>query len=177
MNLAFGLADIKIDGNSVGAQGDAAVFSAEPIYVDVESYEAGIYDKYLEKWEVKLKVVFEEESYEKLKMAMPVLVETETIDGSGVAGLKDGGAHQRVRNKAKAVTVHPRGVSGKANDVTIHLGYPTGVFERSYGKELSKYEVEFIAFPRFADSTKSGSYFLIGEDPLDMSDTDDYTEA
>jgi hypothetical protein len=161
MELGFGLADILVDGEDIGSQGDAAVLGIEPIYIDVESYENGLWDKYLEKWEVKLKVVLEDTSFDKLKLALPAL------DDEGVVnGLQDGGAHQLVRSKAKKVTIHPRakGVD-KSTDVTIYMAYPTGVFERTYGKETTKYEVEFMAFPKTANSKDPGNYFLIGTPP------------
>jgi hypothetical protein len=167
INLGFGLADIKVGGVDIGSQGDSAEFSAEPVYLDIESYENGLYDRYLEKWNVKLKVVMEEESYEKLQMALPVLEQVEVGNPLELVGLKDGGAHQRVRSKAKEVSVHPRGNGTDASyDITIYMAYPTGVFKRTYGKELTKYEIEFTAFPKTGQSKNSGNYFLIGEDPL-----------
>jgi hypothetical protein len=163
INLGFGLADILVNNVDIGSQGDKAVFSAEPVYLDVESYENGLWDKYLEKWNVKLKVVLEEESYEKLKLALPVLEEVKSADGLTTIGLQDGGAHQLVRSKAQTITVHPRGNgTDKTYDVTIHKAYPTGVLERTYGKEVSKYEIEFMAFPKTGNSKDPGNYFLIG---------------
>ena len=162
IKLGFGLADILVGNVDIGAQGDAAEFSAEPVYLDVESYENGLWDKYLEKWSVKLKVVLEEESYEKLQMALPTL---ETIDNAGtIKGLQDGGAHQLVRSKAKTVTIHPRGNgTDKSFDITIHKAFPVGTFTRKYGKEVSKYEVEFMGFPKTGNSKDPGNYFLIGQ--------------
>lgn len=162
MELGFGLADILVDNIDIGSQGDAAVLSIEPIYLDVESYENGLWDKYLEKWEVKLKVVLEDTAFDKLKIALPAL-----DDQGVVGGLQDGGAHQLVRSKAKKVTIHPRGKGADTStDVTIHMAYPTGVFERTFGKETTKYEVEFMGFPKTANSKDPGNYFLIGTPPI-----------
>jgi hypothetical protein len=164
IKIPFGLADIKIDGKDIGLQADVATFTAEPKYIDIESYElGGVYDKYLEGWIVKLKVVFEEESYEKLKMALPVLEEV-TV-GIEKIGLKDGRLHQRIRDKAKEIKIHPRGVGNdKQFDVTIFKAYPVGQWERKYGKEKVKFEVEFEVLPNTGDSSKGGNFFLIGED-------------
>jgi hypothetical protein len=162
MELGFGLADILVDSEDIGSQGDKAVLTIEPKYLDVESYENGLWDKYLEKWEVKLKVVLEDTSYDKLKIALPALEEWD--DMGTIKGLRDGGAHQLVRNKAKKVTIHPRGKgSDTSTDVTIYMAYPVGVLEQTFGKETSKYEVEFVAFPRTANSKDPGNYFLIGD--------------
>ncbi|WP_286231317.1 hypothetical protein [Neobacillus mesonae] len=165
INVPFGMADITVEGESIGLQADAATFTAEPKYVDIETYELGLYDKYLEGWDVKVKVVFQEESYEKLKIALPVLEEVTT--GSEKIGLKDGRLHQRVRDKGKEIKIHPRDAGlSKEFDVTIFKAYPVGVFERKYGKETSKFEVEFVGLPMTGDSTKGGNFFLIGEDSV-----------
>jgi hypothetical protein len=164
MELLFGLADILVDGVDIGSQGDASVLSIEPVYLDVESYENGLWDKYLEKWNVKLKVVLEDTSYEKLQIALPALEEWD--DQGTIRGLRDGGTHQLVRSKAKKVTIHPRGKGADTTtDVTIYMAYPIGVLEQTYGKEVSKYEVEFMAFPKTANSKDPGNYFLIGTPP------------
>jgi hypothetical protein len=165
MELGFGLADIIVDSVDIGSQGDKAVLSIEPNYLDVESYENGLWDKYLEKWTVKLKVVLEDTSFDKLKVALPALDEVKDAQ-SAVIGLQDGGAHQLVRAKAKQLTIHPRAKgTDKSTDVTIYLAYPTGVLERTYGKEVTKYEVEFMAFPKTSNSKDPGNYFLIGTPP------------
>jgi hypothetical protein len=161
MELGFGLADILVGGEDIGSQGDAAVLSIEPVYLDVESYEAGLVDLYLEKWNVKLKVVMEDTSYEKLQIALPALEEWD--DQGVIRGLRDSGAHQLVSSKAKEITIHPRAKgTDKSTDVTIYKAYPTGVLERTYGKEVTKFEVEFMAFPKTSNSKDPGNYFLIG---------------
>lgn len=53
IKVGFGLADITIDGVDVGLQGDGATFTAEPKYIDVETYEMGLYDLYLDGWDGK----------------------------------------------------------------------------------------------------------------------------
>lgn len=172
--IGFGLADIKVDGVDVGAQADAAELSIEPIYIDVETYESGIWDKYVDRYDVKLKVVFEAQSYDKIQLAFPLLQEVEGMTAGTVSGMKDSGAQKRVRSLAKPVTIHPRekAPSDKEYDVTLYLAYPIGVYTRTYAKEVAKYEVEFIAFPRFSDSTKAGNYVLFGTDELDMEEAE-----
>lgn len=44
IKVGFGLADITVDGKDIGLQGDAAEFTAEPNYLEVETYELGLYD-------------------------------------------------------------------------------------------------------------------------------------
>lgn len=161
IKVGFGLADIKIGGVDVGLQGDAAEFTAEPNYLDVETYELGLYDLYLDQWDVKLKVVFQEESFDKLKMALPAL--KELSDTGEVVGLTDGRIHQRVRDKAQEITVHPKDAgSDDSYDITIFKAFPTGAFTRVYGKEVASYEVEFIALPLTGDGSTGGNYFRIG---------------
>ncbi len=167
-NLEIGLADILIGGEEVGLQGDAAVFTATPKYIEMESFEAGgVVDYYLEGWEVKLKVVLEESNFEKMKLALPALKESKA--GSNVVGLTDGGTHQRMRGKAKEITIHPRSAgSSEDSDITIFKAFPTGTYERSFGKEVVKYEVEFNALPLTSDFKKGGNYFRIGKEGIEL---------
>lgn len=165
IKVGFGLADIKIGGEDIGLQGDGAVFTAEPNYLDIETYELGLYDLYLDSWSVKLKVVFQEEGFEKLKMAIPALDELEML--SEVVGLTDGRIHQRMRGKGQEITIHPKDAGNdSSSDITIYKAYPTGSFERVYGKEIVKYEVEFVALPRTGSSKAGGNYFHIGEEGM-----------
>lgn len=167
----FGMADILINGKAVGLQGDAAVFTATPNYIDIENYEiGGKWDKYLENWDVKLKVSFAEEDYEKYKIALPHLVEeiddaTMGEDGQmgKVVGLTDGGQGLSARDSAFEITVHPRERKDTDLDITIFKAFPVGTFERKYGKEVSRFEVEFEAYPLTMDVTKEGNYYRIGK--------------
>lgn len=162
IKVGFGLADIEIDGKDMGLQGDAAEFTATPNYLDVETFELGLYDLYLDNWDVKLKVVFQEENFEKLKMAIPALQESTT--GGDVVGLVDGGIHKRMRGNAVEIKIHPKDAGLDTDtDITIYKAYPTGSFSRVYGKEVVKFEVEFIALPVSGDGSAGGNYFLIGE--------------
>ncbi|WP_391115988.1 hypothetical protein [Psychrobacillus sp. L3] len=166
IKVGFGLADIKVGGLDIGLQGDGATFTAEPNYLDVETYELGLYDLYLDSWSVKLKVVFQEEGFEKLKMALPALQELKE-DGE-VVGMTDGRIHQRVRDKAQEITIHPKDAGEDTDyDITVFKAYPTGAFERAYGKEVVKYEVEFIGLPRTGDGSTGGNYFRIGQEGTD----------
>jgi|GEM_PF-5269660 len=166
IKVGFGLADITIDGVDVGLQGDGATFTAEPKYIDVETYEMGLYDLYLDGWDVKLSVTFQDENFDKLKMALPALEEiTDELDA--VVGLKDGALHQRMRAKASEIVVHPRdaGVSTDS-DITIFKAFPTGVFERKYGKEVVAYTVEFKALPLTGNPSQGGNFFRIGKETV-----------
>ncbi|SLL37393.1 Uncharacterised protein [Mycobacteroides abscessus subsp. abscessus] len=174
--IGFGLGTVAVGGTKVKAQADAAVFTFEPIYIDIESYESGIWDKYVDRYDVKLKVVFEDQEYEQIQLAFPLLQEIEGMQAGTVSGLKDGGAHKRVRSLAKPVTVHPNEnpTTVKDDDLTLYKAYPIGVYEREYGKGgVAKYEVEFACFPRFSDATKPGNYFRFGTDELDMEEAED----
>ncbi|MBS4207444.1 hypothetical protein [Bacillus sp. FJAT-50079] len=163
IKVGFGLADITIGGQDMGLQGDAATFTAEPQYLDVETYELGLYDLYLDSWAVSLKVVFQEESFDKLKMALPALDEIK--NGATTIGLTDGKIHQRMRDKAVEIKVHPKDAGADTDyDLTIFKAFPTGAFERVYGKDVVKYEVEFKALPLTGDSSKGGNYFRIGQE-------------
>lgn len=163
IKVGFGLADITIDGKDMGLQGDGAVFTAEPIYIDVETYEMGLYDLYLDGWDVKLAVTFQDENFDKLKMALPALEEI-TKNGETV-GLTDGAMHQRMRDKAVEIVVHPRDAKESADsDITIYKAFPTGVFERKYGKEVVQYTVEFKALPRTGNPKMGGNFFRIGQE-------------
>ncbi|WP_404403799.1 hypothetical protein [Jeotgalibacillus malaysiensis] len=164
IKIPFGMAQITVNGEDVGLQGDAAVFSATPTYIDVEVYEMGVYDKALEKWEVMLTVRFAQEDYSKFKMAMPHLEELTDVEGN-VTGLTDGKLMQRARDKAVEVVVHPiEAGDSKEFDVTVFKAFPVGTFERTYGKEASVYEVEFMALPRTGNINQHGNYFRIGEE-------------
>lgn len=166
IKVGFGLADIKVGGEDIGLQSDAATFTAEPNYLDVETYELGLYDLYLDSWNVRLTINLQEDGLDKLKIALPAL-DALTVDGEAV-GLTDGKVHQRMRDKAKEITIHPREAGDStASDITIFKAFPTGAFERVYGKEVVSYEVEFIALPVTGDSSKGGNYFRIGEDGED----------
>lgn len=162
MKVGFGLADITIDGEKMGLQGDSAELEVTPNYLEVETYELGIYDHYLDSWTVKLKVVFQEEGFDKLKLAMPALYELQTA--GAIVGLTDGAIHVRMRDKAKEIIVHPRDKGASTEyDVTIYKAFPTGTFTRVYGKETVKYEVEFMGLPLTGDGSTGGNYFCIGD--------------
>jgi hypothetical protein len=163
IKVGFGLADITIDGQDMGLQGDGATFSAEPKYIEVETYEMGIYDLYLDGWDVKLAVTFQDENFDKLKMALPALDEIK--NGAETVGLTDSAMHQRMRDKAVEIIVHPRDAGESSDsDVTIFKAYPQGVFERKYGKEVAQYTVEFKALPLTGDPKKGGNFFRIGQE-------------
>lgn len=164
IKVGFGLADIKIDGEDMGLQGDAATFSAEPVYLDVETYEVGLWDLYLDSWDVKLTVNFQQEDFDKLKLALPALDELKDEEGKTV-GMTDSALHQRMRNRAKEITVHAKDAGADTSyDITIFKAFPTGAFERVYGKEVVTYEVEFIGLPVHGDSAQGGRYFRIGDE-------------
>lgn len=162
VEVGFGLADITIDGKDMGLQAEAAVFSAEPEYIEVETYEAGIFDYYLDKWNVHMKVSFQQDGFEQLKLALPATVELK--ENGETVGLTDGRLHQRMRDKAVEIRVHPREAAedDKSMDVVIFKAVPVGVFERTYGKEAVQYEIEFHALPLTGKSGKNGEYFRIG---------------
>lgn len=162
IKVGFGLADITIDDKDMGLQGDAAVFTAEPIMLEVDTFEAGIWDYYIDGWNVTLSVTFQDENFEKLKMALPTLDEIE-VNGE-VVGLTDSGMHQRIRNRAVEVNVHPRDAEDTSTDVTIFKAVPVGVFERTYGKETAGYQVEFRGLPVSGNVTKGGNFFRIGDE-------------
>lgn len=156
--IGYGLADITIGGVNIGKQGAAAVLTFEPRYYDIEDYELGdVYDMILDSWLVELKVTFEEEDYEKYKMAMPMLADI------GTTGLQDGVVGQSARAKAQEILVHPQkaGISQEF-DITLFKGYPTGTVERTFGKEKRQYEVTFKALPNTSDTSIEGNYFRIG---------------
>ncbi|WP_416147894.1 hypothetical protein ACM26V_16825 [Salipaludibacillus sp. HK11] len=164
IKVGFGLADITVDGQDVGLQGDGAVFTAEPKMLEIETYELGTWDYYLEGWDVKLKVSFQEENFAKLKMALPALDDVK--DGTDTVGLQDGRLHQRMRDKAVEILVHPRSaeVGDTSMDIKIFKAIPVGAFERSFSKDVVSYEVEFHALPLTGDLSKGGNFFLIGEE-------------
>lgn len=166
IKVGFGLADVTVDGKDMGLQGDAATFTAEPIMLEVDTYEAGVWDYYIDGWDVSLSVTFQDENFEKLKMALPTLDELK--ENGEVVGLTDGGMHQRIRNRAVEVKVHPRDAGDDTStDVTIFKAVPVGVFERVYGKEVAGYQVEFKGLPVSGDVTKGGNFFRIGNDGIE----------
>jgi len=163
IKIGFGLADIKIDGKDIGLQGDSAEFMAEPVMLEIETYELGVYDYYLDSWNVTLKVVLQDESFEKLKMALPALQEIK--DGASTVGLTDGATHQRMRDKAVEIQVCPRDAGGTTDyDITIFKALPTGGFTRAYGKDVNTYEVEFRALPKTGNYKTGGNFFRIGNE-------------
>jgi hypothetical protein len=156
--IGYGLADITIGGVDIGSQGAAAELTFEPRHYDIEDYELGdAYDMILDSWNVQLKVTFQEEDYEKYKMAIPMLADI------GTTGLQDGVVGQSARAKAKEIVVHPKKAgTSQEFDITVFKGYPTGTVVLTYGKEKRQYEVTFKALPNTSDTSIEGNYFRIG---------------
>lgn len=164
IRLQYGMSDIYVNDSKVSIlQGEAAEFSATPQFEDIDLYEVPSYDKVLTGWDVKLKLVLEDYQYENLKLALPMLfaqgTETDTF------GLSDGALGQRARDKAIELRLHPREFvsTDKKFDLTVHKAFPVSSFEAKLGKELSKWEVEFVGLAKTADPTKANNYFLIGD--------------
>lgn len=160
IQLQYGKCDIYVDGNKeFPILGDVAEFVAEPEFEDIDLYEVPHYDKVLTGWNVSFKIVLEDNSFQALKLGLPTLEETEN------GGLTDGGLFQRARDKAKEIRVHPHGVDATnlEADLTIFKAFPITSYEKKFGKELSKWEIQFQGLARTADATKVGNYFKIGE--------------
>ncbi|MEC1786087.1 hypothetical protein [Schinkia azotoformans] len=167
LNLTIGTASVTVGGQPVPNLADAVVFSATPRIIDVDLYQAANYDKRIDGWDVELRLIFDEASYAGYKLAMEGLDE-QTFDDIDIIGLKDGKTHQSLRATAKEIVVHPAELPAleKEFDITIFKAVSIGTFERSFSKEKTQYEVTFRALHKTGDPTKSGNYFLIGEDDL-----------
>lgn len=99
-------------------------------------------------------------------MAIPALQEL-SADGKAV-GLTDGAIHQRMRDLASEIVIHPKDAgTSTETDITIFKAYPVGSFTRVYGKEVVSYEVEFVGLPLTGDGSTGGNYFRIGEEGTD----------
>jgi hypothetical protein len=161
VKLQYGLCDITVDGTKViTLLGDAAEFTAEPQYEDIDLYEVPAYDKLLTGWDVRLKIVLEDYQYSNLEIGMPMLEHN--------IGFSDGALMQRARDKATELIIHPREKleADKASDLTIFKAFPISAFQIQFGKELSKWEVEFVGLAKTADPKQIGNYFRIGEAPV-----------
>lgn len=164
IKLQYGLCDITVGGTKEFAiLGDVAEFTAEPQFEDIDLYEIPAYDKLLTGWDVRLKVVLEDYQYKNLELAMPMMKKI-TV-GIEDIGFTDGGLYQKARDKAVEIVIHPRDLlaSDKQFDLTVFKAFPTTSFQKQYGKELSKWEVEFVGLSKTADPKQAGNYFLIGE--------------
>lgn len=165
IKLTIGIAEVTVDGTKVPNMADAATFSAEPIFQEVDLYTAPNYDRIIEGWNVSLTIVVDEESYEGYKLALAGVNElVDSVDGETVTGLTDSPGLKSLRNEAKEIIIHPANAPDNSFDITIFKAVPTGTFERSYSKEKTSYEIQFTALHKTGDYTQPSNYFLIGED-------------
>lgn len=164
IRLTIGMADVTIGGVSVGRQADAMVFSAEPVLQEVDLYLAPSYDRIVEGWTVSATIVVDEESYEHYKMALAGV--EETAEGA----LTDGVGMKSLRKEAKEVVIHPADLptEDKSFDITIFKAVPTGALERTYGKEVTGYEITLTGLHKTGDPKQSANYFRIGEAPVEQ---------
>ncbi|UNC92713.1 hypothetical protein [Candidatus Contubernalis alkaliaceticus] len=152
--------------------GDGCIFSVEQQYQDVDLFTIPHFDKVLVGWNVRLKVVVNQENYSKLKLALPMLKHVE----QGMDNwLTDEQLFKRGRNFAKTIHVRPQDADSLKYDVLIYRGFPVSSYERKYGKEISKYEVEFIALAKGLE-TDISNYFRIGLEPIGSIDGGSYVE-
>lgn len=166
INLTIGVADITVGGVAIPHQADACVFTAEPILQQVDLYLAPNYDQIVEGWNVELKVVCDEDTYEGIQLA---LSGTEKIAVAGeTVGIKDGVGMKSLRSSAQEIVIHPAKLpsTDKSFDITVFKAVSVGSYERTFGKEKTSYEITFKGLHKTGDETKAGNYFLIGEDPL-----------
>ncbi|MCR1833132.1 hypothetical protein NSA56_01810 [Oceanobacillus caeni] len=159
-DLTIGMAHVTIGGEPVPRQADAAVFSAEPIITDIDLYTAPNFDKMVEGWNVTCTIVVDVASLEGYKMALAGV--EEGTDGS----LSDGKGLQRMRGKAQEVVIHPvdNGID-TSMDIIIHKAIPVGTFERTFGKEVTGYEIQLQGLHKSGDYRLSNNYFQIGGEP------------
>ncbi|MEB1806596.1 MAG: hypothetical protein LPK26_04685 [Bacillaceae bacterium] len=166
IKLQYGMCNIYVDGiQEFKLQGDVAEFSAEPEYEDIDLYEIPHYDKVVTGWNVTFKVVLEDNSYQALKAGLPMLEETIDDTTGDTISFTDGKLMQRGRDKAKELRIHPRELDEADTkfDLTIFKAFPVSAYEKKFGKELSKWEIEFVGLSKTADPKAVGNYFKIGE--------------
>jgi gamma-glutamylcyclotransferase (GGCT)/AIG2-like uncharacterized protein YtfP len=169
VNILFGMCDIWINGKKIeNRQADKAQFSAEAKYIDIDLYDLPHYDKILESWDVKLNAVFYEEDYETIMRTLPHLEEIKDSVTGETKSLVDGKLWQRVRkDKCVEIRLHPRELpeTDKHFDITLFKAFPNTQFNRVFGKEVGKIEVEFVGLARTGDPSQMANYFCIGEVP------------
>lgn len=165
IRIPIGLCSIKVGAEDLAHQGDAAVFTAEPQYIDIDLYDLPKYDKILDGWDVRLTVTLDEESYEAIMQSLSASEAELHHVMNDVIGVKDGKLHQRMRNKAKEIVIHPNDLpeNDDSFDITIFKAIAVSGYQRTYGKEQSKWEVTFEGLSRTGDPTQAGNYFHIGQ--------------
>lgn len=163
--FTIGVADITIGGNKVPNQADAAVFTAEPILLDVDLYQVPNYDKILEGYNVQVQIVVDEDCIQGYEMALAGMevVDSEILVNPPI-GLYDGGNQQSMRSKAKEVIIHPVAFGeDDSYDIIIHKAIPIGSFERTYGKEKTSYTITLQGLAKTANVKDVNQYFQIGK--------------
>lgn len=162
----YGLCDITLTRNGVEvplfAQADAAIFTAEPVYIEINNYELGTIDMILDRWNVNFKVSFDRRDI--MEIMLPLKKNEGTGDDVGKTQYIDMPSGTSLRDvMAGELKIHPRGALTEEGDITIFCAVPTGAVPINYGKEKTNIEVTFIGLVKDnAVAGDEGNYFRKG---------------
>lgn len=153
IKIPFGLCSIKY-GDLTLIQGDDAIFEAKPT---LQKMYGGALNQTLgyiiTEYDVSLKISFNQQNYDVLKLHFPLLQELE-------GGLIDNPT--RVDMTGKRLTISPLAKHSKDYDITVFDAYiePTS-FKRTYKKDVDLFEVTFKGKPKIINNKMS--WFYIGD--------------
>lgn len=153
------------DNEYLQVEGGKVTIEPEMEEIKFEDYGSSPYDHRVTGFKVSLSIVAGQETITIMKLAIAGTIDVKPSGEETATGVTDGPLGASNRERGMKATIHPRFVpaSDKTKDFTIYNVASTGSYERPYGNEQGRIELEMECYPRDgADASKGGNFFYTG---------------